>query len=162
MVVAVVTTAGLAQTVATAGPLGAQVPAAKGKGVIGPTSSTIALTGFGFGHGHGMGQWGAYGYASVYGWGYQQILAHYYGGTRLGPLPSPEPPVTVNLTELDNRSPIASALPGRQLVVTWPGGGALSASAVEVTRSGGALVVSSGPGAQAHGERSLPSPARSR
>ncbi len=134
------------RTVATAGPLGAQVPAAKGKGVIGPTSSTIALTGFGFGHGHGMGQWGAYGYASVYGWGYQQILAHYYGGTRLGPLPSPEPPVTVNLTELDNRSPIASALPGRQLVVTWPGGGALSASAVEVTRSGGALVVSSGPG----------------
>jgi SpoIID/LytB domain protein len=146
LAVAVVTTLGLAQTVAAAGPLGAQVPAAKGKGVIGSTSSTIALTGFGFGHGHGMGQWGAYGYASVYGWSYQQILAHYYGGTRLGPLPSPEPEVTVDLTELDNRSPIASALPGRQLVVTWPGGGSLSAPAVEVTRSGGALVVSSGPG----------------
>ena len=111
-----------------------------------PSSSTIELTGFGFGHGHGMGQWGAYGYATVYGWDYQQILADYYGGTRLGTLPAPEPDVTVHLTGLDGHSAIASALSGGQLVATWAGGPRLSASAFEVTRSGGDEVISAGSG----------------
>jgi SpoIID/LytB domain protein len=110
---------------------------------IGP--SDIALTGFGFGHGHGMGQWGAYGYATVYGWGYRQILSHYYGGTRLGPLPTPEPDVTVDLTELDGHDAIALAVNGGQLLATWAGGRTLSAAAFEVARSGGYQVVSSGP-----------------
>lgn len=43
----------------------------------------ITITGHGRGHGRGMGQYGAYGYAVNYGWTYQQILAHYYGGTQL-------------------------------------------------------------------------------
>jgi SpoIID/LytB domain protein len=43
----------------------------------------ITFTGHGFGHGRGMSQWGSYGYAVDYGWGYQAILDHYYGGTTL-------------------------------------------------------------------------------
>ncbi len=31
-----------------------------------------------WGHGWGMSQWGAYRWATWHGWGYQQILAHYY------------------------------------------------------------------------------------
>ncbi|GEM_PF-856162 len=33
-----------------------------------------------WGHGWGMSQWGAYRWAAWHGWGYQQILAHYYTG----------------------------------------------------------------------------------
>jgi hypothetical protein len=45
------------------------------------------------GHGWGMSQWGAYRWAAWHGWGYQQILAHYYTGVTIelpstgGPLP---------------------------------------------------------------------------
>ncbi len=126
--------------------LAAKVQSAAKVQMDSPSSSTIELTGFGFGHGHGMGQWGAYGYATVYGWDYQQILAHYYGGTRLGTLPAPEPDVTVHLTGLDGRSAIASAPSGGQLVATWAGGPRLSAPAFEVTRSGGDDVISAGSG----------------
>ena len=55
--------------------------------VSGPASaslgSSVTITGHGYGHGRGMGQYGAYGYATIYGWNYSQILAHYYGGTTL-------------------------------------------------------------------------------
>ena len=47
----------------------------------------VGITGHGFGHGRGMGQYGAFGYATIYGWPYTQILAHYYGGTTLPPAP---------------------------------------------------------------------------
>ena len=46
-----------------------------------------------YGHGWGMSQWGAYRWAAWHGWGYQQILAHYYTGVTVelpstgGPLP---------------------------------------------------------------------------
>jgi hypothetical protein len=46
-----------------------------------------------YGHGWGMSQWGAYRWAEWHGWGYQQILAHYYTGVTIerpstgGPLP---------------------------------------------------------------------------
>ena len=45
------------------------------------------------GHGWGMSQWGAYRWAAWHGWGYQQILTHYYTGVTIelpstgGPLP---------------------------------------------------------------------------
>src|SRR3954453_18555223 len=39
--------------------------------------------GAGFGHGAGMSQYGAYGYAK-HGFGYQDILTHYYTGTTIG------------------------------------------------------------------------------
>src|SRR5437588_1282171 len=42
------------------------------------------VSGHGWGHGVGMSQYGAYGYAQ-HGASFQQILAHYYPGTTLGP-----------------------------------------------------------------------------
>ena len=38
---------------------------------------------YGYGHGCGMSQWGAVGYARN-GWGYQDILRHYFTGTTVG------------------------------------------------------------------------------
>ncbi len=46
-------------------------------------TSTVVITGQGFGHGHGMSQYGAKG-AAEQGRTWQQIMAHYYPGTRLG------------------------------------------------------------------------------
>ena len=129
-------------------PVGAEtVPDKAGGGNL-SAASAIEVTGFGFGHGHGMGQWGAYGYATLYGWGYQQILAHYYEGAKLGHLAVPEPYITVHLTDFDGHDAVASALGGGGLVATWAGGASVSAAAVEVTRSGGRQVISSGPGCE--------------
>jgi SpoIID/LytB domain protein len=50
------------------------------------SGALFLFTGHGWGHGVGMSQYGAYGYAQ-HGWTYQQILAHYYPGTVLGPAP---------------------------------------------------------------------------
>jgi stage II sporulation protein D len=44
------------------------------------------FSGHGWGHGIGMAQYGAFGFAQN-GWTYDQILAHYYTGTQLGPAP---------------------------------------------------------------------------
>ena len=41
----------------------------------------VVVEGRGWGHGRGMGQYGALGYAVDEGWGRDQILDHYYGGT---------------------------------------------------------------------------------
>ena len=41
----------------------------------------VTVDGRGWGHGRGMGQYGALGYAVDEGWGRDQILDHYYGGT---------------------------------------------------------------------------------
>jgi SpoIID/LytB domain protein len=127
------------------------VPAAlagPGPALAAKTAAPVAvqITGYGFGHGLGMGQWGAFGYASEYGWGYKQILSHYYGGTTLGTLAGPEPDITVHLVELDGHNTIASAVDGGALVATWTGGPSVSAVAFEVTRSGGTQDVLSGPG----------------
>ena len=51
---------------------------------------TFLLTGGGWGHGVGMSQWGAYGQAKE-GRTFDAILAHYYTGATLGPLPSGTP-----------------------------------------------------------------------
>lgn len=111
-----------------------------------PSGATVEISGFGFGHGRGMGQWGAYGYATEYGWGYRQILAHYYGGTTLGALALPEPDVTVHLVELDGHNTIATAIGGGSLVAGWTGGVPLAAPAFEVVRNGLQQVVYSSSG----------------
>src|SRR3954447_4035029 len=49
-------------------------------------ATRFTIRGAGFGHGVGMSQYGAYGYAQ-HGATYEQILAHYYPGTALGPAP---------------------------------------------------------------------------
>jgi stage II sporulation protein D len=53
------------------------VPAAASAGTV------FLLDGRGWGHGVGMSQWGAEGYAR-HGFGYRQILAHYYPQTHIG------------------------------------------------------------------------------
>jgi stage II sporulation protein D len=50
-------------------------------------SPTFTFFGHGWGHGIGMPQYGAYGFARN-GWTYDQILAHFYPGTELGPAPT--------------------------------------------------------------------------
>jgi len=46
-------------------------------------ASRLTVRGAGFGHGVGMSQYGAYGFAQN-GFSYDEILAHYYTGTKLG------------------------------------------------------------------------------
>ena len=48
------------------------------------SGALFVFSGHGWGHGVGMSQYGAYGYA-LHGASFQQILAHYYPGTTLGP-----------------------------------------------------------------------------
>jgi stage II sporulation protein D len=50
------------------------------------SGALFLFSGHGWGHGVGMSQYGAYGYAQ-HGYTFQQILAHYYPGTTLGPAP---------------------------------------------------------------------------
>src|SRR3954453_23705052 len=60
-----------------------------GTGCVAAPAGSGALflfSGHGWGHGVGMSQYGAYGYAQ-HGATYQEILAHYYPGTTLGPAP---------------------------------------------------------------------------
>src|SRR5690242_9076482 len=51
------------------------------------SGALLVFNGHGWGHGVGMSQYGAYGYA-LHGSTYDQILAHYYPGTTLGPAPA--------------------------------------------------------------------------
>ena len=51
------------------------------------SGALLVFTGHGWGHGVGMSQYGAYGYAQ-HGATYDQIVAHYYPGTTLGPAPA--------------------------------------------------------------------------
>jgi len=47
------------------------------------TGALFLFSGHGWGHGIGMSQYGAWGYA-LHGYGYQQILGHYFPGTTIG------------------------------------------------------------------------------
>lgn len=75
----------------------------------GQPPAAIVVYGKGNGHGRGMSQYGALGWATVYGKTWQEILAFYYGGTTLSPLgPSdvaltPGGVMSVRLTALDGR-----------------------------------------------------------
>ena len=50
--------------------------------VYDPEMDAFHFTTYGYGHGCGLSQMGAWGYAAN-GWGYAEILAHYYPGTVL-------------------------------------------------------------------------------
>lgn len=94
-------------------------------------SSTVQLTGHGYGHGRGMGQYGAYGYATEYGWTYSQILGHYYGGTRLAT--KNYGPLSVDLSAWDGAGS-----------VTVTSGSAFTAGGVKVAAGGAARLSLSG------------------
>src|SRR3954465_4282413 len=89
------------------------------------------IKGAGFGHGIGLSQYGAYGYA-LHGRTYQQILGHYYAGTRLSRAPSR--PVRVLLQPNDPYIRVRGA--------TLISGHRLKPSRTYVARvSGGSIVV---------------------
>ncbi|MFM7665222.1 MAG: sporulation protein, partial [Actinomycetota bacterium] len=56
-------------------PVAAPVRAAEGQ-----LPASYLIYGRGFGHGRGLSQFGSFGWATVHGWGWQQILDFYYGG----------------------------------------------------------------------------------
>src|SRR5579864_8084051 len=82
-------TIGLAAGLLAAGPAAAapkDLPPVCATSCVAAKAGTGALflfSGHGWGHGIGMSQYGAWGYA-LHGYGYQQILSHYYPGTTLG------------------------------------------------------------------------------
>jgi stage II sporulation protein D len=71
---------------------------------------TFVITGRGWGHGVGLSQWGAYGFARE-GRTYNEILAHYYSGTTLGPAPIAR--VRVLLAQGKQRLTVSSQAPFR-------------------------------------------------
>jgi SpoIID/LytB domain protein len=87
----------------------------------------VGLTGHGFGHGRGMGQYGAFGYATNYGWTYSKILSHYYGGTTLATRNLGN--ISVDLTAFDGQ---------KQVLVT--SGSPFTAGGVAVAAHGAALL----------------------
>jgi SpoIID/LytB domain protein len=70
---------------------------------------TVIVEGRGNGHGVGLSQWGAFGWSTLYGWSWDQILGHYYGGTTLSTLNAADyvgvvpGRMTVRLQALDGR-----------------------------------------------------------
>src|SRR5665647_2335369 len=105
-------TAGAAPVEAQSDAPATDAAAGVGVSVVVPAATTVGsevtFTGHGYGHGRGMGQYGALGYAVDHGWGYRQILDHFYGGTAVGSVGNPE--MSVELL----------ALNGKPLVVTAP------------------------------------------
>lgn len=65
---------------------GGDLPTAGAPGTNLTSGAIFVIKGHGWGHGIGMSQYGALGYARR-GFTYDQILAHYYVGTQLGPAP---------------------------------------------------------------------------
>src|SRR5690348_11966949 len=72
------------------------------------SGALLVFSGHGWGHGVGMSQYGAYGYA-LHGSTYDQILAHYYPGTALGPAPAST--IRVLLADKKRKLTIASGAP---------------------------------------------------
>ena len=56
------------------------VPAQIAQADEGQLPGGVIIYGRGFGHGRGLSQYGAYGWATVHGWSWEQILDFYYGG----------------------------------------------------------------------------------
>ncbi|MDX6563307.1 MAG: stage sporulation protein, partial [Gaiellales bacterium] len=91
--------------------------------------TTFTFTGHGYGHGVGMGQYGAQGYA-LQGWTHDQILAHYYQGTTLGPSVVSQVRVLLQekLTQASASAPsgLAAADEGGTATLSIPGPGAVT------------------------------------
>jgi SpoIID/LytB domain protein len=82
--------------------------AASGSTAAWALPASFTITGHGYGHGRGMGQYGALGYAQQ-GWSYQQILAHFYGGTT--PSTTTVANIPVSLSELYGAKSVNVAAP---------------------------------------------------
>jgi stage II sporulation protein D len=75
-----------------------------------PGALTFVVSGRGWGHGVGLSQWGAYGFARE-GATFDEILAHYYHGTTLGPAQVSR--VRVLLAQGRRQLTVSSAVPFR-------------------------------------------------
>src|SRR5215210_9522067 len=74
----------LTLALAASAPAGGRVAAPVEPAAV--TATTFLVSGRGWGHGVGMSQYGALGYANE-GATFDEILAHFYPGTELGPAP---------------------------------------------------------------------------
>ncbi len=106
-------------------------------GVDGPVAEAapddiiaIVIDGTGNGHGRGMSQWGAYGYAVDHGWTWQEILAHYYGGTESATTPAGQR-IAVRLTDYDSMGEVGVISHGSP--VRWGTHSGASMRAVETS-----------------------------
>jgi stage II sporulation protein D len=80
------------------------------------SGALLVFSGHGWGHGVGMSQYGAYGYA-LHGARYDQILAHYYPGTTLGPAPAS----TIRVLLADKKKKVTISADGDASVVDGTG-----------------------------------------
>ena len=95
----------------------------------------VVVDGRGWGHGRGMGQYGSLGYAIDEGWGRDQILNHYYGGTTAGTVSNEE--IGVRLLSHDGK-PTTVYVESALLAVGGEAGNwtQLNGKAVKVTLEG--------------------------
>ena len=66
----------------------------------------VIIYGRGFGHGRGLSQYGAYGWATIHGWSWEQILDFYYGGATgnvRSNLEAPNQEMTTWLSVMNNK-----------------------------------------------------------
>ena len=96
----------------------------------------IVIEGQGNGHGRGLSQYGAVGWATVYGKDWTWILDHYYGGTSMGAVPIGTR-MTVRLTVQDDLQTAVIASGGNAFWAGGPQGNFTSMVAREVASSGG-------------------------
>jgi hypothetical protein len=96
----------------------------------------MVIEGQGNGHGRGLSQYGAVGWATVYGKDWTWILDHYYGGTSMGAVPAGTR-MTVRLTAQDDLQTAVIASGGNAFWVGGPQGNFTSMVAREVGSSGG-------------------------
>lgn len=71
----------------------------------GQLPASYVIYGRGFGHGRGMSQFGAYGWATVHGWSWQQILDFYFGGATgnvVAPIDNPNDTIRIWLSVMNN------------------------------------------------------------
>ena len=82
------------------------VPAQLAQAEEGQLPGGVIIYGRGFGHGRGLSQYGAYGWATVHGWSWEQILDFYYGGATgnsRSNLEAPNQEMTTWLSAMNNR-----------------------------------------------------------
>jgi len=78
-------------------------PAAPVQAAEGQLPASYLIYGRGFGHGRGLSQFGSFGWATVHGWGWQQILDFYYGGATgnvVAPIDNPNDIIRVWLSAM--------------------------------------------------------------
>lgn len=82
------------------------MPAQLAQAEEGQLPGGVIIYGRGFGHGRGLSQYGAYGWATVHGWSWEQILDFYYGGATgnsRSNLEAPNQEMTTWLSAMNNR-----------------------------------------------------------